>query len=212
MTENEEITTLSPMAASSENIIYDDDELCRAIEAVLFAAGYPITIEKLCQIFSRDKRDMKKLISHHCQWFNNLGLGIMMLNFEDSVQLCTKENYKNYIREALGIKMSGKLSASSLEVLAIIAYNQPTTKAFVENIRGVDCSYAISSLVDKGLIESKDRLDVPGRPMLYSTTENFLRCFGINTLGELPDMDIKAAAKKTITPSTEDGEQLNLNI
>ena len=108
--------------------------------------------------------------------------------------------------------MSGRLSASSLEVLAIIAYNQPVTKAFVEKIRGVDCSYAVSSLMDKGLIESKDRLDVPGRPMLYTTTENFLRCFGISTLDELPDMGIKAAIPDQTSDNGADGEQVKLNI
>lgn len=211
MTENEGKTQNLPIADCLDGAVIEEEELFRAVEAVLFAAGYPMEIEKLCAVFSKDKREMRKLVAKETERFNSLGLGIMMLNFGDSVQLCTREEYKNYIRDALGIKMSGKLSASSLEVLALVAYNQPTTKAFVENVRGVDCSYAISSLMDKGLIESKDRLDVPGRPMLYTTTESFLRCFGISTLDELPDVALKASALKNQN-SDADGEQLKLNI
>lgn len=211
MTENEEKTMIASSTVENEEKELSEEELFRAIEAVLFAAGYPVPMEKLCQVFSKDKREMRKIAAELCDYFNSLQLGIMILNFEDSLQLCTKEEFKNYIREALGIKMSGKLSASSLEVLAIIAYNQPVTKAFVENIRGVDCSYAISSLMDKGLVDSKDRLDVPGRPMLYSTTENFLRCFGISKLDELPNLDIKASSLQN-SNNDSDGEQMTLNI
>lgn len=190
MTENEKMT-MTPETQSEGAVIYDEDELGRALEAVLFAAGYPVEIDKLCKVFSRDKRDMRRFLTSHSLKFNSMGLGIMMLVFDESVQLCTREEYKDYIRQTLGIKMSGKLSASSLEVLAIVAYNQPVTKAFIEQVRGVDCSYAITSLSDKGLIESRDRLEVPGRPMLYSTTDTFLRVFGINDLSELPNVDFK---------------------
>ena len=190
MTENEKMT-MTPETQSEGAVIYDEDELGRALEAVLFAAGYPVEIDKLCKVFSRDKRDMRRFLTSHSLKFNSMGLGIMMLVFDESVQLCTREEYKDYIRQTLGIKMSGKLSASSLEVLAIVAYNQPVTKAFIEQVRGVDCSYAITSLSDKGLIESRDRLEVPGRPMLYSTTNTFLRVFGINDLSELPNVDFK---------------------
>ncbi len=190
MTENEKMT-MTPETQSEGAVIYDEDELGRALEAVLFAAGYPVEIDKLCKVFSRDKRDMRRFLTSHSLKFNSMDLGIMMLVFDESVQLCTREEYKDYIRQTLGIKMSGKLSASSLEVLAIVAYNQPVTKAFIEQVRGVDCSYAITSLSDKGLIESRDRLEVPGRPMLYSTTDTFLRVFGINDLSELPNVDFK---------------------
>lgn len=190
MTENEKMT-MTPETQSEGAVIYDEDELGRALEAVLFAAGYPVEIDKLCKVFSRDKRDMRRFLTSHSLKFNSMGLGIMMLVFDESVQLCTREEYKDYIIQTLGIKMSGKLSASSLEVLAIVAYNQPVTKAFIEQVRGVDCSYAITSLSDKGLIESRDRLEVPGRPMLYSTTDTFLRVFGINDLSELPNVDFK---------------------
>ena len=112
--------------------------------------------------------------------------GINLLMFEDTCQFCTKEQYAPYIREALGIRRGGNLSASSLEVLAVVAYNQPVTRAYVDTVRGVDSSYAVNSLIDKGLIESCGRLDAPGRPMIYATTEKFLRVFGINSLEDLP--------------------------
>ena len=207
MTEIEKTTT-PPEQTCENNVIYDEDELGRALEAVLFAAGYPVALEKLCRVFSRDKRDMRRFVTSHSLKFNSMGLGIMMLVFDESVQLCTREEYKDYIRQTLGIKMSGKLSASSLEVLAIIAYNQPVTKAFIEQVRGVDCSYPITSLTDKGLIEAKDRLEVPGRPLLYSTTENFLRCFGINDLSELPNVEFKDETEE----KSADGEQVELVI
>ena len=213
MTETEEMMTPQQISEKTSEspegtVIYDEDELGRALEAVLFAAGYPVELDKLCKVFSRDKRDMRRFVRSHSLKFNSLNLGIMMLVFDESVQLCTREEYKDYIRQTLGIRMSGKLSASSLEVLAIVAYNQPVTKAFIEQVRGVDCSYAISSLCDKGLIEAKDRLEVPGRPLLYSTTETFLRCFGISNLSELPGVDLKEDSSEKET----DGEQMELII
>jgi segregation and condensation protein B len=110
----------------------------------------------------------------------------LLLTYSDSCQLCTKQHYLAEIREALGIKKSGTLSTSALETLAIVAYNQPVTRIFVDTLRKVDSSYAMNSLIDRGLIECKGRLDVPGRPMLYGTTSDFLRCFGLNDLDSLP--------------------------
>ena len=126
--------------------------------------------------------------------------GVILLTFADSCQLCTKQNYLPEIRDALGIKKSGTLSTSSMEVLAIIAYNQPVTRAFVDTLRRVDSSYAMNNLLDRGLIVSKGRLDVPGRPMLYGTTPDFLRCFGLKDLDSLPKtsdelMDVFNGAK-----------------
>lgn len=186
MTEN---NNLSEIQATTENVGLDDSALGPALEAVLFAAGYPVEISRLCTVFSRDKRDMKRFVKSYAENYNLKDSGLMMLVFEESVQLCTREGYKDYIRQTLGIKQSGKLAQSALEVLAIIAYNQPVTKAYIEQVRGVDCSYAVTSLQDKGLIEGVGRLEVPGRPVLYATTKAFLRCFGINQLSELPEID-----------------------
>jgi segregation and condensation protein B len=116
--------------------------------------------------------------------------GIMLLVFENTCQLCTKEKYLPFIKDALGIKKGGNLSASSLEVLAIIAYNEPTTRAFVDKVRKVDSAYVVNSLCEKNLIEACGRLDEPGRPHIYRTTETFLRCFGIDSLEQLPYVDL----------------------
>ena len=202
MTE-ETMTQFPQQTADENNGGVDDQHLGAAIEAVLFAAGYPVEYSKLCSVFKRDKRDMKRFIKSYAEKYNLRDSGIMMLVFENSVQLCTREEYKDYIREVLGIKLSGKLSASALEVLAIIAYNQPVTRAFIEQVRGVDCSYAITSLSDKGLIEAKGRLEVPGRPVLYGTTETFMRCFGITELSQLPEVEFRPSEEAVALMSAE---------
>lgn len=191
-----------PIEEQKDNTL-DDAGLGPALEAVLFAAGYPVEYSKLCSVFKRDRRDMKRFVRSYAEKYNLRDSGIMMLVFENTVQLCTREEYKDYIRETLGMKLSGKLSASALEVLAIIAYNQPVTRAFIEQVRGVDCSYAITSLSDKSLIESKGRLEVPGRPVLYGTTETFLRCFGITELSQLPEVDFRPPAEAVAEMQSE---------
>ena len=159
-----------------------------AIEAILYAAGYPVKYSKLSEVLGLEVKDVKAMVEHMATQYNkeDSSRGINLLMFEESCQFCTKEQYAPYIREALGIKRGGNLSASSLEVLAVIAYNQPVTRAYVDTVRGVDSSYAMNSLIDKGLIEACGRLDAPGRPMIYETTEKFLRVFGINSLEDLP--------------------------
>ena len=159
----------------------------RAVEAILFAAGYPVRYEKLSEVIGLPLRDMKNLVAHMAENYGDRG--IQLLVYPDTCQLCTKEIFAPYIREALGIKRGGNLSASSLEVLAVVAYNQPVTRSYVDTVRGVDSSYAVTSLLDKGLIEACGRLDAPGRPMLYQTTEKFLRVFGLNSLADLPETE-----------------------
>ena len=159
-----------------------------AIEAILYAAGYPVKYTKLSEVLGLEVKDVKTMVEHMALQYNKEDSvrGINLLMFEETCQFCTKEQYAPYIREALGIRRGGNLSASSLEVLAVVAYNQPVTRAYVDTVRGVDSSYAMNSLIDKGLIEPSGRLDAPGRPMIYSTTEKFLRVFGINSLEDLP--------------------------
>ncbi|MBE6673052.1 MAG: SMC-Scp complex subunit ScpB [Ruminococcaceae bacterium] len=160
----------------------------QALEAILFAAGYPVPYTKLAEALDMPPSKVKKFALEWQEEYNEAPeRGIMLLCFEDTCQLCSKEQYKDQIRIAMGIRSSGKLSASCMEVLAIVAYNQPVTKAFIETVRGVDCSYAVSSLLDKSLIEAKGRLDAPGKPILYGTTADFLRCFGIDSLSALPN-------------------------
>ena len=159
-----------------------------AIEAILFAAGHPISYATLARVLNLTPLKVKERVMNYAEQYNNSGIkrGVILLAYTDSCQLCTKSEYLYEIRDALGIKKSGTLSTSSLEVLAIIAYNQPVTRAFVDTLRRVDSSYAMNNLLDRGLIVSKGRLDVPGRPMLYGTTSDFLRCFGLNDLSGLP--------------------------
>ena len=170
-----------------------------AIEAILYAAGYPVKYEKLSEVLGLDVKDVKTMVEHMAIQYNkeDSTRGINLLMFEETCQFCTKEQYAPYIREALGIRRGGNLSASSLEVLAVVAYNQPVTRAYVDTVRGVDSSYAMNSLIDKGLIEACGRLDAPGRPMIYATTEKFLRVFGINSLEDLPQTEsLEEIAKK----------------
>jgi segregation and condensation protein B len=165
----------------------EPQQLKEALEAILFAAGYPVPYTKLAEALDMAPSKIKSFAKNWQQEYNDTpGRGILLLCYEDTCQLCSKEQYKDHIRTAMGIRSSGKLSNSCMEVLAIVAYNQPVTKAFIETVRGVDCSWAISSLLDKSLIESKGRLDAPGKPILYGTTADFLRCFGIDSLTDLP--------------------------
>ena len=152
-----------------------------AIEAILFAAGHPISYATLARVFESTPSKVRDIVAEYSLKYNNSELprGVLLLTYSDSCQLCTKEHYLTEIRDALGIKKSGTLSSSAMETLAIVAYNQPVTRLFVDTLRKVDSSYAMNSLIDRGLIECKGRLDVPGRPMLYGTTSDFLRCFGL---------------------------------
>jgi segregation and condensation protein B len=166
-----------------------------AIEAILFAAGHPVEYERLSLVLGLSKTDVRSIVEAMSEEYNakDSKRGLLLLTYPDSCQLATKEDFLPYIREALGIKRGGNLSASTLEALAVVAYNQPVTRSFVDAVRGVDSSYAMTSLIDKGLIESLSRLDAPGRPMLYTTTEKFLRVFGLSSLDELPETELTPA-------------------
>lgn len=183
----------------------DIKQLEGAIEAILFAAGHPMEYSKLGEVTGLTPRDTKQLVAHLAErWNSDDTRGVMLLTFESSCQLCTNEKYLPYIREALGIKRGGNLSASSLEVLAIAAYNQPVTRAFIDTVRGVDSAYAVGSLLDKELLAPVGRLDAPGRPMLYGTTEKFLRVFGLSSLSELPEASSVLAAVDALANKNED--------
>ena len=186
------------------------------IEAVVFAAGYPVPYHKLADVTGLGLREIRTLVAHIAEKYAAEEHGIMLLAFEDSCQFCTKEQYGPYIREALSIRRGGNLSASSMEVLAIVAYNQPVTRAFVDAVRGVDSNYAVNSLIDKELIGPVGRLDAPGRPVLYGTTEKFLRVFGLSSLKDLPETEIQLPDDKgkeamNIITDEENVEQLSID-
>lgn len=192
---------------ATEELLSTVEDINRAIEAILFAAGYPVPYEKLGEVLGLTAHDVRVLCENLAEKYNSEDSphGIMLALFPETCQLCTKEKFLPYIREALGIKRGGNLSASSLEVLAVVAYNQPVTRSFVDQVRGVDSSYAVSSLIDKGLIESCGRLDAPGRPMLYATSDKFLRVFGFNSLDDLPKTE--PLVDPTQNPTSEEGTE-----
>ncbi len=205
--------TASVPVSDAEQTLNSVQNIEQAIEAILFAAGYPMSYEKLSAVIGLPQHDLRNLISHMAQSYADRGLQLLM--YPDTCQLCTKEIFAPYIREALGIKRGGNLSNSSLEVLAVVAYNQPVTRSYVDTIRGVDSSYAVTSLLDKGLIEAVGRLDAPGRPMLYGTTEKFLRVFGLSSLAELPEteaLDVAALAQNADVLPVSDSDFTQLKI
>lgn len=171
-------------AAVEERIVIFEE----ALEAILFAAGHPISYATLARVFEMTPSKVKERVIDYSLKYNDPSIprGVILLTYGDSCQLCTKKYYLNEIREALGIRKSGTLSTSSMEALAIVAYNQPVTRIFVDTLRRADSSYAMNNLIDRGLIEAQGRLDAPGRPMLYGTTPDFLRVFGLKDLSELP--------------------------
>ncbi len=175
------------------------------IEAVVFAAGYPVPYQRLADVTGLGVREVKKLCARIAKSYEDEKHGFLLLCFGDTCQFCTKEQYGTYIREALGIRRGGNLSNSSMEVLAIVAYNQPVTRAFIDAIRGVDSNYAVNSLIDKELIAPTGRLDAPGRPVLYGTTDKFLRVFGFTSLADLPETE-------AMLPDATNSEQLSISM
>lgn len=161
-------------------------ELKAQLEAVLFAVGEPVEIPKLADCLEIDEETLSDVAEHLRAELDERGSGLCILRLDNKYQLCTRIKYADYVRRALEVRKNAPLSNAAFEVLAIVAYNQPVTKSFVEQIRGVDCSGVMTSLVNKNLIEEKGRLDLPGRPLLYGTTPEFLKCFCISSLSELP--------------------------
>jgi len=180
------------------------------LEAVLFAAGHPVSYATLARVFDMTPSKVKDKIFEYAIKYNDpkpFPRGVMLLTYAESCQLCTKENYLHEIRDALGIRKSGTLSTAAMETLAVVAYNQPVTRVFVDTIRKVDSSYAMNSLIDRGLIECVGRLDVPGRPMQYGTTSDFLRCFGLNSIEDLPSASEDLINMFEKTREKEDAER-----
>lgn len=169
------------------------DQAEAALEAVLFAAGEPVEVEVLAEALQIGPTLCEELLERMRFGYNQRKSGIAMLKLNNSYQLCSRPEYGDCVRAVLDKKREVTLSNAALEVLAIVAYNQPVTRAFLEQVRGVDSSGVVSSLLDKGLLEERGRLDAPGRPMQFGTTAEFLRCFGLSTLEDLPPVDESGA-------------------
>ena len=163
-----------------------------AIQAVLFASGDPISAERISAALEIDKSTVLKLIKNLMDELDSDDSGVCIVQLGEKYQMCTRPEYSDFVRRTLDLRRHIPLSSAAMEVLAIIAYNQPVTKAFVENIRGVDCSSIISNLSVQNLIEEKGRLDLPGKPLQYGTTLNFLKCFGVSGVDELPKLELES--------------------
>ena len=163
-------------------------EIEAAVEGILFASGEPVGIDRVCVALDLDKSTAELVLQRLQDYYSYERRGIRLLKMEDSYQLCSAPEYGDQIRKAFEIRKPAKLSQPALEVLTIIAYYQPTTRAYVDQIRGVDSSYTVGLLLDRHLIEECGRLQVPGRPRLYRTTQAFLRAFHLDSLEDLPQM------------------------
>lgn len=163
-------------------------EIEAAVEGILFASGEPVHIDRICLAAELDRPTAELVLQKLMDYYSFERRGMRLLRLEDSWQLCSAPEYADVIRRAFEIRKPAKLSQPALEVLTIIAYYQPTTRAYVDQIRGVDSSYTVGLLLDRHLIEECGRLQVPGRPRLYRTTKAFLLAFHLNSLEDLPEM------------------------
>lgn len=164
----------------------DDTNLIYALEAVLFASGESIKASRLASVLGVSEEDIAQMVSQLSDQYDFDRRGVKLIRLDDKYQIVSRPEYSEYVRSALESGKPPMLSHTAMEVLAIVAYRQPVTKAYIEQIRGVDSSYTVGSLMDKGLLEECGRLDVPGRPILYKTSERFLRSFGLSEIEQLP--------------------------
>ena len=183
-------------------------KLQAAAEAVLFASGEPLELEKIAQALEIEQEIAEQVLYNLAAELDERNSGICLLRLDGKYQLSSRPEYADTIRSVLELRKNTPLSQAAFEVLAVIAYNQPVTKSFVEQVRGVDCSGVISTLCQKKLIEEKGRLDLPGRPLVYGTTSDFLRCFSISSLDELPKLPV--TEKNTDNDTLTDGENLHI--
>lgn len=174
-------------------------EVESAIEGILFAAGEPVGAERLCMALEIDKATVDAVCQRLADYYSYERRGIRLVRMDNSYQLCSAPEHAERIRKAFESRKPARLSQPALEVLSIIAYYQPTTKAYVDQVRGVDSSYTVGLLAERELIEECGRLQVPGRPILYRTTKNFLRSFGLSSLDDLPDLPNASAEDEQLT-------------
>ncbi len=168
----------------------EPEDIRRGIEAILFAAGDPVEVARIASAIGVSVETVHQETKHLQDEYGFHRRGIRIVQMNDAYQMVSSPEQSELITRALETRKPPKLSSSALETLTVIAYYQPTTKAFVEQIRGVDSSYTISALLSKKLIEEQGRLSVPGRPILYGTTSDFLRTFGLTSLDELPEVEL----------------------
>lgn len=164
-------------------------EIQAIIESLLFAAGEPVELDRLADIVDVDKRSLRDIIKNMMDSYNYERRGIHIIRMEDSYQMCTRSEYHDYVAALAQPRRKMQLSNAAIEVLSIVAYKQPVTRATIENIRGVNCDYIVNRLIERGFVCEVGRLDAPGKPILFGTTKHFLRIFGIQELSELPEFE-----------------------
>lgn len=179
-------------------------ELEHIIEAILFAAGEPVQTQRLAFAAECDADEIEAAAKRLMDKLSYERRGVRVVKLENAYQMCSSSEMSAYITKALETRKPPKLSASQLETLTIIAYYQPATKAYIEQIRGVDSSYSVSALLNKHLIEESGRLNVPGRPILYRTTPDFLRTFGLTSLDELPEIEKIQLGKRELPEEAQE--------
>ena len=168
----------------------NNDKIPYAIEGILFAAGEPVKTAKLAAVLEIETTAVEEAVRLLKYEYDTQERGLMIIDIDEGYQICSRPEYYNYIQIILGEQRRQALSTAALEALAIIAYKQPVTRGQVEYIRGVNSDSAVNRLCERGLIEECGHLDAPGRPILYRTTQNFLRCFGLSTPKDLPELDL----------------------
>ena len=178
----------------------DNNYYRSAAEAVLFAVAEPVTAEKIADALGIDTGAVLNLLAEISQDLDSKESGLCLLRFEDRYQLSTRPKYAEFVIRAMDNRRNAPLSQAALEVLSIVAYNQPVSRSFIDEIRGVDSSSSLGTLISKNLVEEAGRLDLPGRPVSFVTTDNFLRCFGLTSLDDLPPLH----GEESLVPSEEE--------
>ena len=178
------------------------------VEAIIFASGEPVDRLRLIEVLDCTPERLDCVLNEIKNEYDDRGSAVQLLLLGPKVQFATRPQYAPAIRNVLDLKRNQPLSPAAFEVLAIIAYNQPVTKSFVEQIRGVDCGGVINTLCQRNLIEECGRMDLPGRPLIYCTTAEFLRCFCMSTLAELPEITDNQTAAEVLASiqNPADGE------
>lgn len=182
-------------------------ELERILEAILFAAGEPVETERLCMATECGRDEVERAAQSLADRLSYDRRGVRLVHLEQAWQMCSSGEMSSYITKALETRKPPKLSAAQLETLTIVAYYQPATRAYIEQIRGVDSSYSVGALLNKHLIEECGKLNVPGRPTLFRTTADFLRTFGLESLDELPEINKMQFGKPKLPEEEQPAEE-----
>ena len=181
----------------------DLKELESAIEGILFAAGDPVPVERICLTLEQDRETVDSVCQRMADYYSYERRGIRIVRLDSSWQMCSAPEQAVYVRKALESRKPARLSQPAMEVLAIIAYFQPVTRAYIEQVRGVDSSYTVGLLLERELICEAGRLAVPGRPMQFRTTKTFLRSFGLASLDDLPELPSATQEEAQLTMEME---------